>query len=152
MKQPNYIKMSSLNIQTGAATSVLPLIILFVIILIMFCIYLIYQFLSQLLSHQTYLATHPQEVEYESECLRYGDDTMGRETFFRSEGGDTTHATQPTSSANDAASSQLLAEPGAPHAVTNYIQTQVAAEIIELTTLKSDVFDEHYSTPMYVGQ
>jgi hypothetical protein len=152
MKQPNYIKMSSLNIQTGAVTSVLPLIILFVIILIMFCIYLIYQFLSQLLSHQTYLATHPQEVEYESECLRYGDDTMGRETFFRSEGGDTTHATQPTSSANDAASSQLLAEPGAPHAVTNYIQTQVAAEIIELTTLKSDVFDEHYSTPMYVGQ
>jgi hypothetical protein len=152
MKQPNYIKMSSLNIQTGAVISVLPIITLFIIMLIMFCIYLIYQFLSQLLTHQTYLATHPQETEYESECIRYGDDTMGRETFFRSEGGDTTHATQPTSSANDAASSQLLAEPGAPHSVTNYIQTQVAAEIIELTTLKKDVFDEHYSTPMYVGQ
>jgi hypothetical protein len=82
----------------------------------------------------------------------YEDEDPEEETNYITEGGDFTNAEPSTSATHDMASSQLTADPGAPKGVTNYLQTQVAAEIIELTTLKKDIFDEHYSTPMYRGQ
>lgn len=71
---------------------------------------------------------------------------------YVTQGGDFTASSPAVHPTHDISSSQLTADPGEPKGVTNYLQTQVAAEIIELTTLKKDTFDLHYSTPMYIGQ
>lgn len=134
--------MSSLNIETSAVTSVLPMIILLIILFLMFFTYIVYHILSQVLSHSTYLASSDT---YESEGFWFGDD-------YVSQAGDMTTSAPAPTTAVDTTSSQLIAYTGEPQTVTNYLQTQVAAEIVELTNLKQDRFDEHYSTPMYMGQ
>jgi hypothetical protein len=115
--------MSSLNIDPSAVTSVLSNSIVLTFILLIVIIFIVYKLLTDTLMNDNYAQV-----------------------------GDFSNAVASSHSTGETASNQLVAMPGDPKAVTNYIQTQVAAEIIELTTLKKDVFDAHYSTPMYVGQ